>query len=186
VSGSGLECMTPVIGLTRTDARGHYILFQRQVTCPLPWSVAHEVVPGHCDTSPNPLRVPNASDPGTPPVYRADFGVAPCDSVPPLQGFAIEGVVWFDTNRDGVRDPDEAGLSGVVLQLVSPCKALWQATTDDNGHYAFRPISCPVRAVEQTRPAFSVHTTPNPHPVDPNAVGPDGVLQVDFGVFELR
>jgi SdrD B-like domain len=186
VTASGSQCMTPVAGVTHTDARGHYVLFQAQVHCPFPWSVAHGPVRGHCDTSPNPLQVPNALPTSLPLVYRADFGVAPCDSLPPPQGFAIDGVVWFDANQDGIRDPDEPGLSGVTLQIVSPCNALWQASTDETGHYAFGPIPCPVRAVVQTRPAYPFHTTPNPHPVDPNAVPADGVLHIDFGVFELR
>ena len=187
VSAAGTECMTPVIGLTRTDASGHYVLHQREIHCRPPWMVQHEPVAGHCDTSANPVHVSDWPLPPQDGVFRVDFGIAPCDSVPPPPGFGIDGYVWRDTDRDGVREAGEPGLPGAQVQLVSPCERLWVATTDANGYYAFDPTGwCLIQAVALTQPAGVLHTTPNPFPVDPNTVPPGSMMRVDFGIAPMR
>jgi hypothetical protein len=92
VTASGLLCLTPVLGLTHTDASGRYFLSQSDVHCPLPWAVSHAEVEGLCDTSRNPVEVGYDRRPD-PRHYRVDFGVAPCDSLP-NEGVLIVFVHW--------------------------------------------------------------------------------------------
>ena len=92
VTASGILCMTPVLGVTHTDASGHYILRAADVHCPLPWRVAHAGIAETCDTSPNPVEVGYDMRPD-PRHYRINFGVASCDSLP-NDGELITFVHW--------------------------------------------------------------------------------------------
>ena len=92
VTAGGMHCMTPVIGVTHTDARGYYLLRQSDVHCALPWRVAHTPREGMCDTSPNPVDVGWDRRPD-PRHYRVDFGVAQCDSLQ-SQGLLVVFVYW--------------------------------------------------------------------------------------------
>ena len=187
VTAGGLLCLTPVVALAKTDENGNYRLSGADVHCPLPWGVTR--LGDWIDTTPNPVQLEGPPpDGGT--VFHVDFGVAPPDStVPQPQGFAIEGVVFVDSNGDGVRDPDtEAGVPNVELQLVSPCDVyLPPVRTDARGHYRFEPrmtAVCPVSAVWQSAPQLG-HTTPNPAPLDQTVV-PGDVVVIDFGVILRR
>ena len=82
VTASGVLCLSPVVGVTRTDPVGRYFLRQSDVRCFLPWSVAHEALSGMCYTTANPVVVGLDRRPD-PRHYRVDFGVAPCDSMGP-------------------------------------------------------------------------------------------------------
>jgi len=101
VTASGILCMTPVLGVTHTDATGHYFLNQTDVHCPLPWRVTHAEVGGMCDTSTNPVEVgwDRMADPRH---YRVDFGVASCDSVP-NEGTLVVWVFWDGQGLPGRR-----------------------------------------------------------------------------------
>ena len=82
------------------------------------------------------------------------FGVDPGVSVgfvsmitmgDPAQGGAIGGTVWRDDSGDGVMDPAEPGLAGVVIALhpgvePEPTKVLMTTVTDDDGHYRFEGL----------------------------------------------
>lgn len=57
-----------------------------------------------------------------------------CDAAP----VEIGNYVWLDSNANGVQDPNELPLSGVVVELVGPDgTVLATATTDANGQYYF-------------------------------------------------
>jgi hypothetical protein len=56
-----------------------------------------------------------------------------CDPAP----IEIGNRVWLDTDRDGIQDAGEAGLSGIVLQLYQGATLIGSATTDANGNYKF-------------------------------------------------
>ncbi|MFZ8294637.1 SdrD B-like domain-containing protein, partial [Staphylococcus aureus] len=46
--------------------------------------------------------------------------------------------VWEDTNKNGVQDKDEKGISGVTVTLKDENdKVLKTVTTDENGKYRF-------------------------------------------------
>jgi hypothetical protein len=184
VWASGLLCMTPVSAYTRTDAGGHYRLAGRDVHCPLPWLAGSEAPPGWCATSPTRITLDGPPPDGSA-TFHVDFGVAPCDSIPPPQGFRVTGVVFLDTDRDGHRDPDEPGLQGVVLELMTKCDAIFRTTTDAGGRYSFRAAGCGAYAVAVVEPGFPVYTTPNPAPFDPGTP-PGTELTIDFGVQRMR
>jgi hypothetical protein len=186
VSVGGLLCLTPVVAVTHTDAEGHYRVSANRIPCPPPWIAAHERIEGTCDTTPNPMAPVVPQPPGG--VAQVDFGVADCDSVPPPGGLFIQGVVWIDLDRDGVRERGEPGVPNATLRVETPCRVIIETETDATGHYAFRPaaIGCRPLAVRLVAPEFAVHTTPNPHPVDPANGVPGTSLEIDFGVLPLR
>lgn len=54
---------------------------------------------------------------------------------------AIGDRVWVDTNRDGIQDPDEVGLAGVVVNLYTADGVLVDTTTTDaDGIYGFNEL----------------------------------------------
>jgi uncharacterized repeat protein (TIGR01451 family) len=51
---------------------------------------------------------------------------------------AISDVVWIDADRDGIRDPDETLVQGVVVELLDASgEVVATATTDAQGRYLF-------------------------------------------------
>jgi len=181
LSASGLVCLTPIAAVARTDAQGRYRMRGADVHCPLPWIVKRY---GHWeDTTANPIFLneppPNGND-----TFRVDFGVAPPDTVPPPDGFAIVGFVFHDRDGDGVFDFGEPGIANAEVQLQSPCEVLRLARTDSRGRYQFAPDvvgACSVTAVWQSAPEFADRTTPNPFPLD-GTTPPGAVRMVNFGV----
>ncbi|MGD2113458.1 MAG: SdrD B-like domain-containing protein [Acidobacteriota bacterium] len=72
--------------------------------------------------------------------FHAVLGVCPdgtpCKPVP--RPLLIGDFVWLDGNRDGVQDPGEPGIAGVIVQLVDDQgNVLATTTTDGNGWYEF-------------------------------------------------
>lgn len=56
---------------------------------------------------------------------------------------AISGRVWEDTDKDGLMAPEESGIAGVRLFLISaenPAEWIEEVLTDENGGYAFDDI----------------------------------------------
>ncbi|MFM9441424.1 SdrD B-like domain-containing protein [Streptomyces acidiscabies] len=51
---------------------------------------------------------------------------------PPVQ---VGNRVWYDTNGDGIQDPSEPPIPGVVVTLTAPDGTKLTATTDANGEY---------------------------------------------------
>lgn len=47
----------------------------------------------------------------------------------------ISGVVWYDRNRNGLRDADERGIAGVVLRVLVEGSAPLTAVTAGDGSY---------------------------------------------------
>jgi hypothetical protein len=69
-----------------------------------------------------------------------DFGYAPMGQE------ADEGLigdyVWFDTNQDGVQDPEESGIEGVIVELLDDTgNVIFTTTTNENGYYYFGNLS---------------------------------------------
>jgi hypothetical protein len=58
-------------------------------------------------------------------------------------GSLVSGVVWADTNRDGVRDANEVAQEGVTVELLSsPGGAVVATTTTDaDGNYSFADVA---------------------------------------------
>jgi hypothetical protein len=104
------------------------------------------------------------------------------DGPPPDSSVAVRGVVFIDVDRNGVRDPGEAGLAGVlVVGSVPQCPtfAAIEARTDDRGAYAMRLPGCPPPyLVHRERLVGYVDTTPNPLVFG----SPAPELVADFGI----
>ena len=49
----------------------------------------------------------------------------------------IGNYVWEDLNKDGIQDPNEPAIAGVVVNLYETGILVGTATTDANGHYYF-------------------------------------------------
>lgn len=54
----------------------------------------------------------------------------------------VSGMVWLDANGDGVRDPDEKGMPGMEVGLVTAADSnvVAQTTTDAAGGYTFSSV----------------------------------------------
>jgi subtilisin-like proprotein convertase family protein len=49
--------------------------------------------------------------------------------------------VWLDANQNGIQDPGETAISGVMVELYQGTTLIDSATTDANGHYYFSSAS---------------------------------------------
>ena len=124
-------------------------------------------------------------------VYRAaDFGFRPA-------GAAIGDLVWSDADRDGIQDPGEPGIGGVLLELLdesgNPLGPT--ATTTAAGWYLFAGLSAGTYRVRLAESNFAPggplegytltsgpHAQPSPTP--PIALVPDEpYLRADFGLY---
>lgn len=55
-----------------------------------------------------------------------------------LPDIEIGNLLWFDANKNGLQDANEAGISGVVVTLLDDnCNVIATTTTDENGNYTF-------------------------------------------------
>ncbi|MCE4958101.1 SdrD B-like domain-containing protein, partial [Macrococcoides caseolyticum] len=48
--------------------------------------------------------------------------------------------VWFDADKDGIQDTNEAGIPGVTVTLTKPDGSTVTTTTDANGNYVFTDL----------------------------------------------
>jgi hypothetical protein len=182
VVGSTPQCPTFAPIEARTDERGNYTL--RLPDCDPPFVVHRAPLPGFVDTSPNPVTFESRPPPGA--ALSASFGVAPEG---PLPTFFVEGVVFQDNNRNGVRDNNEPGIAGVQLTAsgllcFTPISAV--AFTDHLGQYLLRgtDVRCPLPWLVQRHGPWT-DTTSNP--VILSEPPPDGgnTFHLDFGVAPL-
>jgi len=130
-----------LIESTTTDATGQYS-FDNLI--PGDYRVEFQQVPGF---SPSPNNVGDDStgsnaDPAT--------GLTPVTTLGPGEndvswnaGFypeatlTLENSVWYDEDQDGIRDPDEMGIAGVLVQLFNAAGELVaEVMTDANGLYS--------------------------------------------------
>ncbi len=65
---------------------------------------------------------------------------------------SIAGSVYVDANGDGIRNPSEAGLAGVIITLTSNTGLTITATTDASGNYTFANLFPGTYAVTETQP----------------------------------
>ena len=75
--------------------------------------------------------------------------------------------MWWDTNKNGVRDPSELGIPGATVQLRNSGGLVLQTTTDENGNYLFTNVDPGTYYVDVTTPPPS--STPSPAAPDPTA-----------------
>lgn len=64
--------------------------------------------------------------------------------------YAIGDVVWIDTDKDGVQDPDEEPLPGVTVELLQDGTVIDTTTTDSSGRYVFDNLPAGIYQVRFT------------------------------------
>jgi uncharacterized repeat protein (TIGR01451 family) len=106
---------------------------------------------------------------------RADFGVTTEGQVG-----EISGVVFNDSNRNGVLDAGEKGVTGITVELSRETgEVLSSQVTDAAGAYRFEHLFPGVYAVYSLFPAEATMTTARRFTL---TVSPGAALRVDFGV----
>jgi CshA-type fibril repeat protein len=93
---------------------------------------------------------------------------------------AISGVVFDDLNGDGIQDPGEPGIPGVVVELVSSTGMRIQAITSADGTYRFTDLPPGTYSVTETDPDGFMSSTPNS--VQITLTG-EGDAAADFGDY---
>jgi protocatechuate 3,4-dioxygenase beta subunit len=90
-----------------------------------------------------------------------NFGERP--TTPPAGTTFVEGTVWLDPNRDGVRQAGEnTGIAGVTIKLLDAAgNIVATTTTDANGHYRFDGIVPGNYRIAETQPADYLSTSSN-------------------------
>ncbi len=72
----------------------------------------------------------------------------------------VTGTKFNDVNGNGVRDPGEAGLSGVTIRLTDPASTVRTATTDASGNFSFSDVAAGSYVVSEIVPNGFVQTAP--------------------------
>jgi len=73
---------------------------------------------------------------------------------------SISGTKFNDANGNGVRDPGEAGQSGVTIQLTPSSGPTLTATTDASGAFSFTGLAAGTYVLSEVVPAGFVQTVP--------------------------
>lgn len=89
-------------------------------------------------------------------VVARDFGNH--KSAPPASG-SISGIKFDDKNGNGVKNPGEPGLSGWIIQLVTPAGVL-TTTTGANGAYSFSNLASGTYVVSEVPQPGWLQTLP--------------------------
>ncbi|MBI3962089.1 MAG: hypothetical protein HY335_05010 [Deinococcus sp.] len=142
------------------------------------------------DVPPGPAEV--SIDVGTVPVrlipvvFRQVVEVVRDQEVPAnfalIPGAELVGLVFTDQNRNGQPDPGEAGMVGVVLEVIREGDRPTTVQTDVNGHFlrtGLPPGTYTIRVLERTLPPNFVVTTASPLQV---SLAPGDQAQLLFGV----
>ncbi|MGD9100577.1 MAG: SdrD B-like domain-containing protein, partial [Anaerolineae bacterium] len=91
----------------------------------------------------------------------------------------VSGSVFDDLDGDGVQDPGEPGLGGVVVSLIDPgTGATITTTTTGDGSYIFTGVDPGDYIVQESDPDGFTSTTPNDVPV---SIGSGGAATANFG-----
>jgi serine-aspartate repeat-containing protein C/D/E len=77
-------------------------------------------------------------------------------------GASISGTKFNDANGNGVRDPGEAGMSGITIRLTPSSGAALTATTDASGNFSFTGLSPGTYVLSEAVPPGFVQTAPPP------------------------
>jgi uncharacterized protein (DUF2141 family) len=89
----------------------------------------------------------------------------------------VGGTVFNDLNGNGRQDAGEAGIAGVIIQLVGG-EGTTTTTTDNSGVYRFTNVQPDIYTVVETDPDGYFSTTPNEVGV---SVAAGGSARADFG-----
>ena len=184
IQGVGVGLVMPdLVRIQVTDERGRYVF---EVLEPGLYTLNMTVPDGARATTPEELQVliVRRDDGSLSGFLHANFGLV--RFAVPEEGF-IEGTVFVDHNRNGLRDRADEGYAGVGISAsgllcLSPVAAF--ATTDGLGHYVIRgsDIRCPLPWLVQRMPvAGFIGTTPDQVPIAQRPPNTNG-FHVDFGI----
>lgn len=102
-----------------------------------------------------------AQGPGPEPVEATDDAVVTRNGPAPVWG-SIGSRVWLDENSDGIQQPGEPGVEGVVVRLLSATgEVLASTVTDSQGDYLFEHLVAGTYVVTFTRPSGYVYSELN-------------------------
>ena len=132
-----LNCADGSSASTVTDANGLYLFTN--------------VAPGVlCTVSLDLSSIPSDKEPGTECPTSRNVTLEPGESnldqdfclveLPPDPG-AIGDFVWCDLNNDGIQDPGEPGVPGIVVDLSCADGSSASTVTDANGYYLFTNVT---------------------------------------------
>jgi hypothetical protein len=92
----------------------------------------------------------------------------------------VSGRVYVDSNRNGVLDPGETGLGGVIIRLRdSVGNVVRTTTTQPDGSYLIRGFPPGDYVVEEEQPIGYGSSTPNTRPI--SVIPGTSVTGIDFG-----
>jgi uncharacterized repeat protein (TIGR01451 family) len=126
---------------TTTDANGHYVFAGLTngsyiVSLPVPSGYSYTGTGTHADSDSSSPGIQNgATITGGGSVWDLDFGFRATVSR------TLAGVVWNDTNGDGVVGTGETGLAGVTLDVRSGTTLVASVTTDASGAYSVQGLA---------------------------------------------
>jgi len=129
-------------------------------------------------TTPTATRTPSNTPTRTPTLTATVTRTAtasPTATVAPT--YAIRGLVFVDSNGDGIRDPGEtAGVPGVTIRIWQSGSLVATVVTDGSGAYTVPGLLAGPTIIEELQPAGYVSTTPDNVALDLTAD-----VIVDFG-----
>ncbi|MEO8359479.1 MAG: SdrD B-like domain-containing protein [Vicinamibacteria bacterium] len=164
--------------LVTTDANGNYFVPNVPLGATTVDVVEQTLPPGLTQTA--------GTDPTTvtvtagPPTNAGLDGYAPSPSAPGPTG-SVTGHIFFDINGNGVQDPGEPGIQGVVVEITTAGGQLFYATTNGNGDYTASNIpagNATVDIVNSTLPpgvTQSAGVDPSPVVVPASGTGNAGI-----------
>ncbi len=131
---------------TTTDANGHYVfagLGDGSYVVSVPALTGYAFTGTDADPVLAGLQL-NATITGGVSYWGADFGFQA------LVSRSLSGVVWNDTNGNGVLDTGETGIAGVTLDVLSGGTVIAGLTTDADGIYSVQGLAAGTYTVELT------------------------------------
>ena len=98
----------------------------------------------------------------------------------PQGNFAIGDQVWNDTDKDGIQNNGEPGLSNATITLYNAAGTKLKSTKSDaNGKYVFKKLAAGNYTVTITKPTGYINSTPTSKTVTLNS----NLANVDFGLY---
>jgi len=127
---------------------------------------------------------------GTPtfPFFTPTFPPPPPTAIPfasttPCNVGGVAGYTFNDLNGNGVRDPSEPGLAGVVVNLLTQTNSVFAVNVSDTfGNYRFTNVPFGIYRVQAVVPAGWTATTPTIYQV--NLFGCGTVSGFNFGLWQ--
>jgi uncharacterized surface anchored protein len=185
-----LDSTGTVVGSSTTDANGNYQFsnltpgdYAVQITAPTGYFASPKDQGGNDATD-------SDIDPTTGKTINTTLSAGETDltwDAGLYQKASLGDKVWLDTNKNGVQDTGEAGVSGVTVKLLdSNGNEVATATTDANGNYLFKDLVPGNYSVQVVAPAGTSFTGKDlggndTTDSDVDATGKSGVINLESG-----